>query len=523
MMRHNKGFSLVELVIVIAIMAILVGVAVPVFSAYVEKSQKAVDKDLVAGIMHAIKVGTYSDAFVNNDSFKMGSLSFPVGFVVLTTDGIQVITSATEVYPATTGKCEFVTEENVTILSSATETARCGLLGTHNYTKYTITTGNVTYCKSHTATADVAQAIEKLSGGTTREFTTGCSCTASGIVHSHKWEDSKQTVSNTTIVDTKYLYLPSQADATLCEAAYANQYGTFGTPEVTIAGPGNALYDAIVATYGEDLSELKLTYDEWTSDEGIDFATFYTSAPQLMGDLESISGLLAIASQQSLIDLGISTRYENGEAVFLGVSGNIAATFADVDAWMQVWNNDAGMTWDSYGFNLQGRENYSAARMAYNNAFASYLEAKGETKYLDTIRKFYSQELVGVGLPGLICSDAFTDPDSKLRTKITNTEDLQHLADLYDEYLESDAFVENGRLVYNTLKTISDTADTAQAYAKQNGISIFDYYNSYVDEMAGLYTKAREAAGNGIVIIVVVENGVLSFQTTPAEANPDAD
>lgn len=49
----NKGFSLVELIVVIAIMAVLAGVAVPVYSAYTESAKKGVDEDYVAEIYHA--------------------------------------------------------------------------------------------------------------------------------------------------------------------------------------------------------------------------------------------------------------------------------------------------------------------------------------------------------------------------------------------------------------------------------------------------------------------------------------
>lgn len=40
---NNKGFSLVELIVVIAIMAVLVGVLAPMFIRYVEKSRESTD------------------------------------------------------------------------------------------------------------------------------------------------------------------------------------------------------------------------------------------------------------------------------------------------------------------------------------------------------------------------------------------------------------------------------------------------------------------------------------------------
>ena len=70
----NKGFSLVELIVVIAIMAILVGVAVPVYTSYIEKANKSKDIQMVDEVAHALQI--YSAANPGNS-----------GWVVLTLDG----------------------------------------------------------------------------------------------------------------------------------------------------------------------------------------------------------------------------------------------------------------------------------------------------------------------------------------------------------------------------------------------------------------------------------------------------
>ena len=54
--RNNKGFSLVELIIVIAIMAVLVGVLAPAYLRYVEKSRKSADVQAIDSIMIAMEV-----------------------------------------------------------------------------------------------------------------------------------------------------------------------------------------------------------------------------------------------------------------------------------------------------------------------------------------------------------------------------------------------------------------------------------------------------------------------------------
>ena len=55
-MKSNKGFSLVELIVVIAIMAIIAAVAIPVYSNYVTKAEDAVNLQQVNDLVHATKI-----------------------------------------------------------------------------------------------------------------------------------------------------------------------------------------------------------------------------------------------------------------------------------------------------------------------------------------------------------------------------------------------------------------------------------------------------------------------------------
>lgn len=54
--KKNKGFSLVELIVVIAVMAILVGVLAPAYLRYVDKSKLQKDISAIGEVIEAIKV-----------------------------------------------------------------------------------------------------------------------------------------------------------------------------------------------------------------------------------------------------------------------------------------------------------------------------------------------------------------------------------------------------------------------------------------------------------------------------------
>ena len=66
MKTNNKGFSLVELIVVIAIMAILAAVAIPTFSAFINKANVASDDSYVADIKYACEIAFAAEGEVTS-------------------------------------------------------------------------------------------------------------------------------------------------------------------------------------------------------------------------------------------------------------------------------------------------------------------------------------------------------------------------------------------------------------------------------------------------------------------------
>ena len=94
-MKNNKGFSLVELIIVIAIMAVLIGVLAPQFIKYVERSRESTD------LQNVEEVKTAVEAWVaDNGETATSDITVSITTSGLTVSGPSDINDATKGLPS---------------------------------------------------------------------------------------------------------------------------------------------------------------------------------------------------------------------------------------------------------------------------------------------------------------------------------------------------------------------------------------------------------------------------------------
>ena len=111
MKKDNKGFSLVELIIVIAIMAVLVGVLAPQFIKYVEQSRRSRDIQTAQEIREAV-LAAIADGKISGQGSNTAFSSISASVDTITSTPVTagnpagVGTGYTVTYNGNTGVCE---------------------------------------------------------------------------------------------------------------------------------------------------------------------------------------------------------------------------------------------------------------------------------------------------------------------------------------------------------------------------------------------------------------------------------
>lgn len=92
-MERNKGFTLAELLIIVAIIAVLVGISMPIFTSQLEKSRRAVDKANARNIEAVLGVSANSNEIEFTNKYVEGSNEYACIAVIVGKDKVKYYVS----------------------------------------------------------------------------------------------------------------------------------------------------------------------------------------------------------------------------------------------------------------------------------------------------------------------------------------------------------------------------------------------------------------------------------------------
>ena len=106
MKKNNNGFSLVELIIVIAIMAVLVGVLAPQFIKYVEQSRRSRDIQTAQEVREAVLADIADNKLSGNNTISAAASNpSTLGETPLGSGSVAKSCSFVATYDAVSGTC----------------------------------------------------------------------------------------------------------------------------------------------------------------------------------------------------------------------------------------------------------------------------------------------------------------------------------------------------------------------------------------------------------------------------------
>jgi type IV pilus assembly protein PilE len=126
-LKNNKGFTLVEVIVVAVIVLILAAVAIPLYQGYVRDSRNAAAENIagsIAGLAGAalqsgatglVQAGTAPNIFITTQGGNFGDgaqVLVPLGFQAAIAGGIVTVTASPQTTPPTTATSVFAEATN---------------------------------------------------------------------------------------------------------------------------------------------------------------------------------------------------------------------------------------------------------------------------------------------------------------------------------------------------------------------------------------------------------------------------
>lgn len=518
--RANRGFTLVELVVVIAILGILAGVGSVAYSGYVEQTKKGLDIQTVGNIEYAIDTGAYSFAYDLQAPLQMtagdksASMKIPVGFIVLSESGVTSVESQTAT-TSETEACEIVTE-NFWTLSDRTTYSSVSTLGQKkNGWKTRTFAGSISYCKTHSYVPKVKYQL--LSVGT-------------GILKKEMDEDHI----------TNFSVLVGEDDGHR-DGQVLDKATGYATPNIS-SGDSGVMHEMMAAAWGSDYQNtVKLQHTGWNA--SVSVPTLYSVTDDMLDRINNFAvGVMNYTGGNSAVTVKVLSMekailgrdYNSKEEMILSIAEKSSSIDEDgfVSYWKQLDNSRDGKIngseaedWGVMTGGATVREEYSALRQAYNSSFASYIRAQSSSGHENCAK--WVEEYAGSGTDEIANAMVSAIGDGLYLPKAVHYKAIHEkcitCGELYLQYVSSGASEANAHAVYAMLKTIADNGTDAIAGGDASSGGLVKWYESYakqLNEMYGALQTVTKANPNCIVISIYSEDGALSYEVTPGEADP---